>query len=74
MNLHFSLIPSYYNPHTIKTLSPQEPYYSQFKEGLGKALEGVFRQLPDPVAGQIPKPSERQQGEKKTEKEENVIL
>lgn len=36
--------------------------YSQFKEGIGETLEGVFWQLPNPVPRQIPKEDEREKG------------
>lgn len=64
--LHFSLIPCY-NPHIMKHTSPrsQPDSYSQFKEGLGEGLKGVIRQLPYPVAGQIPIHIKRQKNEKK---------
>lgn len=42
--------------------------HSQFKKGLGEALKGVFRQLPYPVAGQIPKHAERDKKEKEKRK------
>lgn len=40
------------------------PHYSQFKEGFGETLEGVFWQLPNPVPRQIPKEDERETREK----------
>ncbi len=50
----------------MKRFSPrsQTISYSQFKEGLGETLESVFRQLPYPIAGQIPNHSEREKNEK----------